>query len=203
MKKVDEMKKVSAIARMNGWACGFCKRMVKSPTLWVNNEDSEVGEGRCGVCGTELVFRRLKDVVKGPPDQPPIPPRLDPPLRASVDELRKPIEKVDASLCTPQPAITESIEGLFPTGVDDLETYWLNQGYKRFIFPKPREEGRPIVVDFLNKPLLLKWFEKYAEEKGLFLSEVVTGFAAKGVSLKLKEKKLPSREFVGAIKTFI
>lgn len=42
------------------------------------------------------------------------------------------------------------------------------------------DQGRPVVVNFLNRPLLLKSFEQYAKDKNLFLTEVVLGFAAMG-----------------------
>jgi len=168
--------KAEAIPRMNSWTCGFCKRMVTSPVLWsVDPGFGEIAEGRCKVCGTGLIFRRNTNVepktVVGTVKKAGVE------WGNEIPELREryPVEKEEKGRDAKKS--TEEFS----------EKYFLDQGYVRHIFPKLREEGRPIVVDFLNKPQLLKWFEKYAEEKGLFLSEVVTGFAAKGV-LKLKEE---------------
>jgi hypothetical protein len=51
-------------------------------------------------------------------------------------------------------------------------------------------EVRPATVNFLNKPLLLKWLCKYAIDKDLHLSEVVISFASIGVKHYLKAKGL-------------
>ena len=50
------------------------------------------------------------------------------------------------------------------------------------------EQGRPVMVNFLNRPLLLKSFERYGKEKDLFLTEVILGFAAMGYKTFLEGK---------------
>jgi len=183
---------VMAVARMYGWACPNCKRMVKSPALWLRAPfaEFETAEGKCSFCKSELIFQRYPLSVKKSGVE-----KIDAMIEKEK-ELKRNIEIRFQEGKKEEKLKLDIEEGPIGTGIqkaltpeEAFEKYFLDQGYVRHIFPKLTEEARPIVVDFLNESKMLKWFEKYADEKGLFLSEVITGFAAKGLLKYMREEK--------------
>lgn len=140
-----------AVGILDGWRCPACGKRVKCPDGLKVVKEGSA-IGQCSFCKEPLHFSKVHFSKETPEE-----------AHARITEDTKKYE----TLFGDSYKINEKVEEeLHPFIKDDRDVVI---------------EARLAIVNFLNKPLLLKWFQKYAIEKDLYLSEVIISFAALGV----------------------
>ncbi len=190
-----------AIGAFNGWRCPRCKKLVAKP------KDADMG--KCKSCGEEVLFKhplqRMVEANMGDTWKKPIQGDLDETCKKHIHEVNEADRIMQERYSAAARLRAERIErekkdlGIIDT-LEEMEKR-VEEDWKRRkdevagveipvkIIRGGDSRGRPVVVNFLNRPILLKTFEKFGKEKELFLSEVVIGFAAKGLKAYLGERK--------------
>ncbi len=172
-----------AIGTFNGWRCPSCKKLVSKP------RDADMG--KCKSCGEEVLFKHpLTKMVED---------NMDGVAQAMRDKWQHPIRVDLAEACKKHIHEVNEADKSFADKVSETNNKLMGELRERIrnegveipvkIIKGGDSRGRPVVVNFLNRPILLKTFERIGKEKDLFLSEVVIGFAAKGLKAYLERKR--------------
>lgn len=150
----------------NSWQCPSCKKFIGLHS----NE-----KGRCQFCEEELSFHS----------------------KTFGDEEKVQDKKVVKGKEILEPLTPEAVlEKKFIEGKLEIHTthFTLNNNYfhdsKEATLLLPQKvEPKVVSVSFEGKPHLFYWLKKYSEDKSFSMSEVMTGFVAKGVKRYIEEKK--------------